>query len=351
MYKNMLIILLSIFAFNLNAINQAALSEKFLYAINEYKKEIDKIQLIKINQDKFSKEFINFTSERENKINKMIRLINNVVKNYTSTGSNTEYSGALHTNQSINSLLTIINAKDSDKNTALYYACQLNDQNIVKLLIDIGADVNITNCKKKTALHEVAILGHTEIAKLLIDNGADVNAKDKDNATPLHKAALVGDTVIAKLLIDNKANINIQDDIGYTPLHNAASLKSCNEDIIELLINNGANINAIDDEGCTSLHVAAWYDNKKIVELLLKYGIDKNIKDEQEETAVECAKTEEIEDLINNFNFQEYLKKYRTRPLKEQVIEFINKNRDRFAQDLYNKLPPELSANIKQLQN
>ena len=58
----------------------------------------------------------------------------------------------------------------------------------VKLLLDIGADVNGRNKRRLMPLH-VAIDGnHTEIVILLLAKGADVNGRDNDGETPLHIA-------------------------------------------------------------------------------------------------------------------------------------------------------------------
>jgi len=57
---------------------------------------------------------------------------------------------------------------------------------IMQLLIDHGADVNVKDQKGKTPLHIVAAVKPSiEKMQLLIDNGADVNAVDQDGKTPL----------------------------------------------------------------------------------------------------------------------------------------------------------------------
>ncbi len=57
---------------------------------------------------------------------------------------------------------------------------------IIQMLIDYGADVNVKDAKGKTPLHIVAAVKPSiEKMELLIDNGADVNAVDNEGKTPL----------------------------------------------------------------------------------------------------------------------------------------------------------------------
>jgi ankyrin repeat protein len=56
---------------------------------------------------------------------------------------------------------------------------------IVSLLIEKGADINITNSEYRTPLHQVCVDRNLEIVRHLLDNGANINAKDSDGMTPL----------------------------------------------------------------------------------------------------------------------------------------------------------------------
>jgi uncharacterized protein len=58
----------------------------------------------------------------------------------------------------------------------------------VKLLLDLGADVNAANDLNETALHGAAYRGLNDIVQLLVDKGATLNAKDKQGRTPLNIA-------------------------------------------------------------------------------------------------------------------------------------------------------------------
>jgi len=106
-----------------------------------------------------------------------------------------------------------VNAPTLDGESALHIASYQAD--VVKLLIQNGADVNAVNKKKETPLHDSAHGGHADVAKVLIQNGADVNAVDCEKSTALHAA--IGDPMfflsnygadVATLLIKNGVDVN-----------------------------------------------------------------------------------------------------------------------------------------------
>lgn len=61
------------------------------------------------------------------------------------------------------------------ENTALMLACCGGHEDIVKLLIDSGADLELQNESGHTPLMEAASGGHVEVAKILLENGAGIN--------------------------------------------------------------------------------------------------------------------------------------------------------------------------------
>jgi ankyrin repeat protein len=72
----------------------------------------------------------------------------------------------------------------------MHYACRFANKEMVKLLLDHGADANHLNWLGISYLHLIAIQGDTELAQLLIDYGAAINAiEDEYCTTPLGWAA------------------------------------------------------------------------------------------------------------------------------------------------------------------
>jgi ankyrin repeat protein len=54
----------------------------------------------------------------------------------------------------------------------------------VKLVLELGADVNAANNAGDTALHAAAYKGFGSVVQLLVDKGGDMNAKNKRGKTP-----------------------------------------------------------------------------------------------------------------------------------------------------------------------
>lgn len=94
---------------------------------------------------------------------------------------------------------------------------------VTKLLLTNGSKVNSKNKKpSNTPLHFAAINGDIEIVKMLLDRGANIDAKNQYGRTPLHNAIENKKMEITELLLNRGANINVKSNDGITPLHIAA---------------------------------------------------------------------------------------------------------------------------------
>ena len=79
-------------------------------------------------------------------------------------------------------------AKDIDGQTALHVACMNGHIDVVKALLEKGANVEKKDGLKWTALMFASHDGHTNIVTMLLDHGANVNAEDNGGRTALHYA-------------------------------------------------------------------------------------------------------------------------------------------------------------------
>ncbi len=108
-------------------------------------------------------------------------------------------------------------------------------KDIVKLLIDKGADVNAIAASGLTPLYLATLNGNKDLVELLITKGADVNTHDKKyRITPLHLAAEDGHKEIIMLLLESGADVNPIDIKKDTPLDIAK------KNVVDLLISKGA---------------------------------------------------------------------------------------------------------------
>jgi uncharacterized protein len=115
-----------------------------------------------------------------------------------------------------------VDAKDSKSFTALMISAWHGQTEVVKLLLDRGADMNARietgAVKGATALILAAGLGHTEVVKLLLDKGADMNVRSAKGRTVLMYAAIghaeSGHGDVVKLLLDKGVDITPKDNLG-----------------------------------------------------------------------------------------------------------------------------------------
>lgn len=187
---------------------------------------------------------------------------------------------------------------DRDNGTALMRAAYNGHLEVVKLLLDKGAKVNIQNEAGSTSLMKAAYNGHFEIVKLLIDKGASVNLKEKHGSTALIKSVARGHTKIVKLLLNKGADTSAadtydcEDNVCYhAPEGTAldAAVSNGHIDIVQLLVDAGADINRKDKTNRTLLMKAAKYGYTEIVKLLIDAGANVNKKDSTGDTALHYA--------------------------------------------------------------
>jgi ankyrin repeat protein len=95
---------------------------------------------------------------------------------------------------------------------------------VVEALLSAGADVNATDTVSRSALSWAAEEGDIDIVQLLLKGKADVrNTTENSKYTPLHFAAMKGNKAVVVLLLDAKAEINARNKSGETPLKLALS--------------------------------------------------------------------------------------------------------------------------------
>ena len=144
---------------------------------------------------------------------------------------------------------------DKKKEAPLIQAVQAGDLKKAKKLIANGTNVNQTDDVGFPALSIAAGRGDENMTKLLLDAGANVNAHSATlNDTALARAAQNGNRPTVSALLAAGAHVDDRDGAGWTPLFNAA-LKG-DPEIVETLLSAGADVNARSSNGWTALKEA-----------------------------------------------------------------------------------------------
>lgn len=156
-----------------------------------------------------------------------------------------------------------INALGSGHITPLLRAADSGRIQIIQLLISKGAQVQVdtADCNGSTALMCAVERGCTNIVKLLLEHGADINlcyTRDIQNyqdTTPklnaLSIAAQRGHIKIVKLLFEHGATVNDRDGQGWTALHRAVVGWGDQEEMVKFLIDRGADPSLETNQGET----------------------------------------------------------------------------------------------------
>jgi len=176
---------------------------------------------------------------------------------------------------SLKQALTKSNLESRDRRgaTLLMHSAAFGNLATLKLLLDMGADVNARNDFNATALLWAA--RDPEKARVLIAHGADVNARSKQGRTPLMLAALrPGGSAIVALLLSKGADPSVADNHGDTALGLAATIGE--SESMRLLLAKGADPMAKNDKGETSLILASKGRSAAAIRLLLDRHVDVN---------------------------------------------------------------------------
>ena len=199
--------------------------------------------------------------------------------------------------------------------TALWYAAQEGNADVVKLLVNFNADLQACNKGQRTLLHWAAEKGDIKALKMMIEAGTDVTACDKMQKTPFDLAAAKGDNEALQTLIKagGGPDVTACDKAGHTALdravnerkkecaavlrehggqhsllYAAASMRSIGG-ALAARIAAGDDVNARNKDQRTPLHVAAMYGTSDAVRQLADAKADLEACDTAQRTPLHWA--------------------------------------------------------------
>ncbi|XP_041961450.1 caskin-1 isoform X2 [Alosa sapidissima] len=199
-----------------------------------------------------------------------------------------------------------VNFQDADGLAAIHYAALNGNMELISLLLENQAAVDIRDQKGMRPLHYAAWQGKTEPMKMLLKAGSSVNSQSEEGQIPLHLSSQHGHYDGSEMLLQHQSNPCIRDLAGKTPLDLACEFGRVG--VVQLLLNSNMcaamlEPKASDPNGTTPLHLAAKNGHIDIIRLLIGAGIDINLQTKAgtalHEAAL-CGKTEAVRLLLDS---------------------------------------------------
>uniref|UniRef100_A0A8C1K5J4 Kinase D-interacting substrate 220a n=1 Tax=Cyprinus carpio TaxID=7962 RepID=A0A8C1K5J4_CYPCA len=187
--------------------------------------------------------------------------------------------------------------------SALMWAAYKGRLEVAHLLLEKGANPNITGQYSVYPIIWAAGRGHAEIVQLLLQHGAKVNCSDKYGTTPLIWAARKGHYDCVMHLLENGANVDQEGANSMTAL--IVAVRGGFTEVVKELLKRNPNMNMTDKDGNTALMIAAIEGYTEIVQDLLDAGTYVNIPDRSGDTvligAVRGGHVEIVRALLNKY--------------------------------------------------
>ena len=172
-----------------------------------------------------------------------------------------------------------IDSKDDESSaTPLIIAVKENHVEVMKYLLQKGADISLTTgSDKRNALHIASQYGSVAAIEMLLSYDLRPDSRDREGNTPLVCAAGCGQIEAVNCLLKHGADPFLRGEHGWSLLHVAA--QSGNVIIIETLLSKGLDVDSRGETlGLTPLMVSIKCDKLEAAKYLLEKGADESLK-------------------------------------------------------------------------
>ncbi|XP_053546518.1 E3 ubiquitin-protein ligase MIB2 isoform X2 [Bombina bombina] len=185
-----------------------------------------------------------------------------------------------------------INLQDDEGDSALHYAAYGNQAVVVRLLLVKGANGELLNNARCTALYIAVNKGFTEVAQALCISNCAINMQDSIGDTPLHYAVTADFKSIIEILTEiPNIDFSVQNNQGFNLLHHSA-LKGNILAVRKILERARQLVDSKKEDGFTALHLASLNNHQEVVQILIKEGrCDVNLKNNRNQSPLHLAVT------------------------------------------------------------
>jgi len=189
---------------------------------------------------------------------------------------------------------TLISAENQNttRDLPLHSAAGTGQLEVIRYLVEAGAEVDAGDSDGSTPLHVAALRGHLACVDFLIEKGADIAYQDRNGAWSLSFAVSGGKEEVIARLIEFGAPLDLRTENGLTLLHYAA-LRGMTG-----LIACGADVNTVDNWERSPLWMTAGNGNTAMVQALLEAGADPDRANVFGETPLQRATREGHAEII-----------------------------------------------------
>ena len=162
--------------------------------------------------------------------------------------------------------------------TALHYFAQNGSYELVKIVADMGVDIDLTTNDGKNCLHIAAEYSHFKLCWTLISKyNFGVHLPDHNGWTALHYFAQNGSYELVKTVADMVIHINVLTNNGKNCLQIAAD--NSHFDLCRTLISkHNFDVQLHDHNGWTAFHYFAQNGSYELVKAVADLGVDINLK-------------------------------------------------------------------------
>ncbi|KAE8592937.1 hypothetical protein XENTR_v10018918 [Xenopus tropicalis] len=183
-----------------------------------------------------------------------------------------------------------IDLRDDEGDTALHYAAYGNQAGVVRVLLSKGANAELLNNAKCTALYIAVNKGFTEVVQVLCNPNCAINMQDSFGDTPLHYAITADFRSIIEILTEvPNIDFTVQNNQGFNLLHHSA-LKGNVLAVSKILERARQLVDSKKEDGFTALHLATLNNHQEVVEILIKEGrCDVNLRNNRNQTPLHLA--------------------------------------------------------------
>lgn len=221
-------------------------------------------------------------------------------------------------------------------------ACKKGYADIVKILLENGADPNIKTSGFSTELSALTLAndyGYDDIANMLVEHGASYSIEPDQIIDRIYKSTSDSQIInypfsnaikrifmfekedsglefeVIKEIVDAGADVNNVVEgyngliyliagagiISYMDTYKNKNKTNTIIELIQLFMEKGDNINETDPRGRSPLFYAVYGDSKGVVSFLLKHGADINIEDKEGETVLDIVKSNAVRKILEKY--------------------------------------------------